>query len=292
MSRAERLPQAKRSTKTRFGARLSPEGAKAFAIVLLASAPVLAATSSCPTSIGDNTLSAINAESNGMSGGSTISTGGCIATDETFGNFGSSGDAITATTSIDAVMVPTNVAQEFEGLTSLGVTGDGTDTGNLTFVTQFGTTQPAVNPGVTQVVFELENVTIAAETTSGTSSIGLTLGVCENPTNDGGVGNNGSLASFTACTSLGGTYESVSETFSNPTSSAEVSINLFVALTVPDTIKLLTVDDTITITSESESGSSYNGIYDYFEASEPSTFLLFGTALAGVGLLRFLRRKA
>jgi hypothetical protein len=245
-------------------------------------------------------MSTINSESNGMSGGSTISTGGCIATDETFGNFGISGPGLggEGITTVGAEMTPTNTAQELYTGMNLDESGNASLTDNLTFVTQFGTTDPVVNPGVMEVVLELPDSFIGPESSGGaTSSIGLTIGVCENATSDGLAGNNGSLSTFTgtngsACATYGGTYESVSATFTNTTSSTEEA-DLFLSLSLPSTIEVLTVDDTITLTGGYSSGTaSYPAVLDYFEAPEPSTFALLGSALSGICLARFHRRKA
>jgi hypothetical protein len=271
-----------------------------FLAATLLSPVAIAATSSCPTTVGTQvSLSTINPETNGMSGGGTISTGGCIATDETFGNFGISGfTGVTTVPTLSGVDLHTNTAnpgQEFiTNMSAAEADPQGgippTATGDFTLFTQFGTSQPVVNPGINNLILELVNVNIPGAVNGFFARIIMTISVCENPTGLNGAGNNGSLATFTACTSLGGTFASTSVAFTNATTNADTG-NLFLDLTLPDTIKSIAVDNTISLRTVDQSTTSFGGLDEFFESPEPGSWLLVGSALTGLCLLALRKRR-
>jgi hypothetical protein len=274
--------------------RLAIGRAKTLLAVSVLGVPLAFGTSTnCPSSGTPATLTAVNALTNGMTaGGGTVATGGCGATDETFGNFNITGFATTGgstafSLATNSFATANTVAQNYSISGGASAADGSTDTGDVFFLTQFGTgAKPVVNGQADVIELTLTGVTI--DRPLGTdSSIAVTIGVCEGATA-------APAAAFTTCTAEGGTYHSSTTTITN-TSGANITgatLNFFLAL--PTDTAVLAVDDTITLVSNFRGQTTFTGFQEDFESPEPSTFIMLGSALAGLGLLRrrFQRRNS
>jgi hypothetical protein len=267
-------------------------------VFALATVPMAFGTNSnCPTSGTPATLATVNTDANGMSsGGATVSTTGCGATDETFGNFFVSGFSATGgdttfTTATDSFATANAVANLYtvSGGVSLAAAGfdtTATETGNFALLTQFGTltgVKPVTNDSVDRIELTLTGVDLPGQQFGGnTSSIEVTILACVGTTT-------APAATFTACTT--GTAETITLTASNATGTAITGATENFILTLPTATSVISVDDTIKLTSNNNGAASFTGFDEDFESPEPSTFVLLGTALAAVGLLRFRARR-
>jgi hypothetical protein len=267
----------------------------AIAVFVLATMPLAFGTNSnCPSATGTN-LTTINSEASGMTS-STISTTGCGAVDETFGNFIISGFTGVSTaptlSNTNGWATASNFAQDLNSDMAASLPTSGftltTSTGDLVFLTQFGTgASPTVNASLAGIVLTLTGVDLPDNNSGATndSSIAVTIGICENATS-------APSATFADCTALGGTYASSTATITNTSGSTNISgaTETFV-LALPSTIMDLAVDDTVVLTSNRVGPTSFSGFEEEFDAPEPSTFVLLGAALAVVGLLRLRPRR-
>src|SRR5580692_4137930 len=181
-----------------IGAPSSKSGLLVFvsAFAFLAPSLTFGGSSSCPTTSGTElTLGTIDTLSpgNGLTGG--LSTGGCSATDQTFGNFGVSGFSTPTTppslTNTDAYTTPdlTSDAQDLttnlkESLPAASMwSGSSSTTGNVTLLSQFGsaggplTTDTTVN----EVAVTVSGINLDKAQGANDASIQVTVYVCENP---------------------------------------------------------------------------------------------------------------
>jgi hypothetical protein len=257
----------------------------------------------CPSATG-TTVGTINTEANGMGGGSTISTGGCNAGDQTFGNIGVTlGPGVTGGT-LDAVstanVAPTGQTFTFTGAwtvaAGLGATGSGGDT----YLTQFGSgPAPTTDGSIEDILVTLSGINLPADILN-KASIQATIGVCEAPQSTGGAGNGNGLAGFasTACTNpsssagtFGGTaYISSTATLSNNSLFTPITNGtLTFFISIPTSVSIFAIDTTFVLTSNATGAASFSQFTEDFESPEPSAFILLGTALAGLALLRCYR---
>lgn len=274
-----------------------------FSLFILSSSAAWAATLNCPTVTG-TTVATVNAGTNGMGGGTTVSQGGCFAIDETFGNIGLSGAAIPAT--VDTIMsanaAPVGQSIDFNG--SWNVAANTSASGSDIYLTQFGTSSPATNSLIQQVVITFSGVNIPVATSalpSGESSIQLAIGVCENPANNNGAGAHGGMASFTSATCTGTVAGDlvgtgfVSNTFTITNTSLVTAItngtfSFGIELSKP--VSVLALDNVITLSSVNPgSGITFSDFQESFDSPEPATFVLLGSALLVIALLQYRRRK-
>jgi hypothetical protein len=266
-------------------------------LVLLSVTSLSAVTLNCPTATGTH-VNTLLAGSNGMTAATGVSSGGCLATDQTFGNFGvvASGTAMTTVptgANVDAFTTSNPVAQDitFNGITfSESATFNNTGTVNITDWTQFGSgTAPATNAAVQEVSFVFTGVNLPAEIAGHDSSLTLAVTICENPTTVPGGNNNTALATFTTCAGTGGTL--VTQTFTVTNATGTAITNATETFNVPlISVKDIAIDATISLL-DNDAATSFTGFSEDFLSPEPSTFILFGTALAAIGLLRFRARR-
>jgi len=251
-----------------------------------------AATLNCPNATGTTTAT-VNAGTNGMGGGATVSQGGCFAVDETFGNIGLSGAVISSGT-LDAIMsanaAPAGQSVDFTGTYSVAASSSAVST--VTYLTQFGTTFPATNSLIQQIVITFSGVDIPVATSalpSGDSSIQLAIGVCENPANDNGAGAHNGLSSFTSasCTGnqagdlVGTGFVSNTFTITNTSQATAITNGTFsfgIALSEP--VDILAIDNLLTLTSvNSGSGITFSDFSGSFRRTR-------------AGNLHFARKRA
>lgn len=262
-----------------------------------------ATSSNCPTATG-TTLTTINGDTNGMTtGGGTISTSGCGATDQTFGNFTvtatgfSTNPAVGTTDGYVSTLSPppetfdftTTAATTIDAVTS-GETATATE--DVAFLTQLGTgANPSKVTADEELGFTVDNISLAgSHTFSGTTydtSITITIYVCEGATS-------APTGSFTTCTGVGnpgGTLVTSTVTVTNTGTGTDTisSLPIYVALT-SGTYSDYAVNDVISITNNRTGSSSFQDYSDEFTTPEPSSFLLLGTALGILGFF-VLRRK-
>jgi hypothetical protein len=272
-----------------------------FSLLIVSSSAAWAATLNCPTVTG-TTVATINAAINGMGGGATISQGGCFAVDETFGNIGLSGAAIPAT--LDTIMTanaaPVGQSVDFTG--AWNVAANTSASGSDVYLTQFGTGSPVTNSLIKQVVITFSGVNIPVATSalpSGDSFIQLAIGVCENPGNDSSASTHGGMAPFTStiCTTnsagnLAGTgYVSNTFTITNTSQVTAITNGTFsFGIQLSESVDILAIDNAITLTSVNPGGGiTFSDFQESFDSPEPATFILLGSALLAMTLLRVRR---
>jgi hypothetical protein len=247
---------------------------------------------------------------NGLTGG--LSTGGCSATDQTFGNFGVSGFSTPTTppslTNTDAYTTPdlTSDAQDLttnlkESLPAASMwSGSSSTTGNVTLLSQFGsaggplTTDTTVN----EVAVTVSGINLDKAQGANDASIQVTVYVCENPSSLNGVSNTGGITAFGACTGNtdqpNGTLVSNTVSLSNVTGVNLTGDTLTVLVPLSEAVSIAAIDVNIGLTSNDEGVASFSGLsLDFADPTpEPSPFVLLGSALLGLGLLGARRRKA
>jgi hypothetical protein len=271
-------------------------------LLILSSSAAWAATLNCPT-VSGTTSATVNNGTNGFGGGTTVSQGGCFAVDETFGNFGLSGAAISSGT-LDTIMsanaAPVGQSVDLNGTFSVAASSSAVST--VTYVTQFGTSFPATNSLIQQIVITLSGVNIPVATSSnssGDSSIQLAIGVCENPANDDGAPEHGGISSFTGTTCTGTTagdlvgtgYVSNTFTITNTSQITPISNGTFsFGIELSEPVSVLALDNLLTLTSvNGASGITFSDFTESFDSPEPATFVLLGSALLVIALLRYRR---
>jgi hypothetical protein len=272
------------------------------------------AASSCPTTSGTEVeLGSINTLSpgNGFTGG--LSTGGCAATDESFGNFGVSGftgvTTLPTTTNADGYTTPDPTSDASDVITNLkaslpssGWSNSLSSSGNLTFLAQFGTPggAPATDNSVNEVAVTISGITLDKAQAANDASIQVTVYICEDPGSLNGVSNTGSVSAFSGCNgSTGsqkptGTLVSNSATLTNTTGSNQTGDTLTVLVPIAVAMDIAAIDVNIGLTSNNVGAASFSGVsVDFADPSpEPSTFVLMGSALAGLGIFAARRKKA
>jgi len=282
------------------------------AFAFLAPSLMFGANTSCPGLSPGDELGNINNYSpgNGFSGG--LSTGGCFATDQTFGNFGISGFSgatpaptlsntdgyTTADATSDAQDLITNLSAN----TPAAPTGETeSKSGDLTLLTQFGPSggPPATDSTVNGVLVTVSDITLSAAIgTTHDTSVAVTVYVCENPTSNLAGSNTGSIMPFGtsgACSGAGGTL--VQNTFDLiNTGGLEKNETVTVAVNLGEAVDAAAVDVNIDLTSDHNSTNlvSFSGVSLDFTTTtpEPAPFVLVGSALVGLGLIGARRRKA
>ncbi len=267
-----------------------------FSLLILSSSAAWAATTNCSTVA---TVAAVNAGTNGFGGGATISQGGCFAVDETFGNIGISG-AVPGTldTIFSANTAPVGQSMDLNG--AWNVAANTSANGSDVYLTQFGPGPPAINSLIQQVVITFSGVNIPVATSalpSGDSFIQLAVGVCENPGNDGTASTHGGMASFTStiCTTnsagnLAGTgYVSNTFTITNTSQVTPITNGTFsFGIQLSEPVDILALDNAITLTSVNPGGGiTFSDFTESFDSPEPATFVLLGSALLVIALLRY-----
>jgi hypothetical protein len=168
-------------------------------------------------------------------------------------------------------------------------------TGDLTLFTQFGPSGggPTVNADINSLSVTLSNVNLA----DAGASVVLTVYVCEDTTDLGGAGNHGSLKSFTGCGGSAGSNTPTNGTLVSDTvtlSGAATASTVIVTVSLGEVISAAAIDVNVDLTSDSQGPASFSGMsLDFGETTpEPSTFVLTGSALAGLGFFAARRRKA
>lgn len=238
------------------------------------------------------------------SGGGTVSTGGCGAVDTTFGNFGVSSTVFSpslTTNGVDAFTTQESVAAQIDFVRANGspfsVTGAGnnqinTGTAQITYLTQFGAGTSPSFTDVQNIDLTFAGVILPAAQGTNFASISVTLGVCENPTSLGGATNNTGLTAFSNCSGLGGTYLSKSFNIANTSATTAITGDITFALALNQPVSVIALNNSINLIANHTGQASFTGFYEGFAAPEPSSFVLLGSALAGLGFLRFRKRKA
>lgn len=268
-------------------------------------------TNNCPTTAGtEKSLSSLNLESNGFS---TLSTGGCLATDETFGNFGISGftggttvPSLTNTsgyTTPDASSDAQNLVTNMAASLPLVQTGTGSSSGDLTLLTQFGSPggPPANNTSVNAVDVVVSGINLSRAQASNYASIQVTVDVCEDTSTLNGVSGTGSIGAFSSSPCSGGsnkpngTLVTMTGTITNSSSLNQTGDTITVVVPLSESVNIAAIDVNVELTSNDQGAASFSGLaLDFADpvTPEPSTFVLMGSALAGLGFYVTRRNKA
>jgi hypothetical protein len=270
-----------------------------FSLLILSSSAAWAATTNCSTV---TTVATVNAGTNGFGGGATVSQGGCFAVDETFGNIGLSGAAIPGTLNTFISTNAAPVGQSIDFNAAWNVAANTSVSGSDVYLTQFGTSNPITNSLIQQVVITFSGVNIPVATSSsssGDSFIQLAIGVCENPKNDNGAGAHGGLGTFTGavCTNQfagglqGSAFDSNTFTITNTSQVTPITNGTFsFGIELSGPVSVLAIDNAITLTSvNGGSGITFSDFTESFDSPEPATFVLLGSALLVIALLRVRR---
>ena len=258
---------------------------------------------SVPFSSGSTLSSVETGTINGLSTGFTsgITAGGCFATDQSFSNLLISAAGQTATNSY----VSTGTSSAGDYITFASIAGDTTSAsddssnrfttlsvvngglgvgGSIDFVdySDFGTTAtPAGIPGLSALTITISGITI----NNPNGSITVTAVGCSGVTGAGSAATFGSCAAGPGGTSLTPTTVTWTITQAN-VSGGVATLTLF---NLPAGLTSLATDFTVTLNHD---GTSFATFTEDFGTPEPSTFLLLGGGLAGLGFLRARRNRA
>jgi hypothetical protein len=266
-------------------------------ILLIFSASAWATNNNCPssfTSVATNSLGSggIGGQTNGITASVSpfASANGCGDINQTFGNFAESGFTGLGGTYAAVSDSSSGVAKQITFQTAITGTVDTTNdftsgvsstSGNIAYLTQFGTgTSPALaSPSVDALVVQLTGVNLPASDSNMTySSIAVVVTACQNVT--------AALTSnFTSCSS--GNLAQLSTTFSNTTSTAIANGIETAVLSLGNNFSNIDINTQVTLNGNLNGPASFSDLTEDFEASEPSTFILLGSVLAGIGILRF-----
>ena len=245
-------------------------------------------------------LSTINSNSTGFSSG--VTAGGCFGVEQSFSNLAVNGSNQSGTTDYASVGNGTagqsitfssmagdstsSSADNSNNFTTSNSTGVGNH-GTLNFVdySDFGTTAtPSSIPGLVEVTVTIAGVSLASG--AGNSIVVSEVG-CS------GVSGTGHTGTFTGCTTganqPGGS--AIPGNFSNTFTSSNVSLGqiTFSVFTLPSNLTSIATDFSVTLNGGSTAFATFT---EAFDAPEPSSFVLLGSALAGLGFLRFRKRHA
>jgi hypothetical protein len=295
--------------KTVIGFRLPGLGIVASAVLF--SAMSWAGTGSCTTT---KELSAYGGTSNGN---------GCYEVDQTFSNFnvtntsgssisqGMSTVDITGSSTYSSDATPWTTTATFSGNTGVNTAAPWTTTGPSTLLggTITGITNtteaefaPPGYPAPALGSLAIDKVSLAATGSTGSGygdSIAITESLCIGSAacTTGATGDTITLtASFLGSNDSAATYTCSTLADSHATCGASTSsAPITVTFTAP--IPTLNISDTYALTEGSwgtaDTLAAFSNTFgNQEEAPEPSTFVLFGTALAGVFLLRARRKRA
>ncbi len=257
----------------------------------------IAASNANTSGSGGNGLAAINAQTNGFSTGVTS---GCGAVNQTFGNFnvsnspsgGASTYAWMSQNSTSTNLFFTGLAgtdanpgtrDNTNGYTVNGTNGTtGTNDAEIQYLTQFGT---GTAKSVTTDSVLLVTINGVTMNTNANSSIVVTINLCGNATSAGTA----TIANQADCTALGGSsggFSSATHTFTTASNLTGTGTLQF-AFVLPSGFSSFAVDTDITLNARGTgSTTSFISFEESFESPEPSTFILLGSALAGVAWLR------
>jgi len=278
----------------KFGAFTRKLGTAGVVVAVAILAPELAfgITNNCGTNpAGEEAMTTINAQSNGLSG--AVSSSGCGSVDEAFSNFVLSGFESNTTGNTDAYSTA-NAFPEGQTLTTTlandvpTATGDtSTNTGNLVYLAQFGTSSVATNSQIKDVVVNISDIDLPGFYdhfgTDYDASIDLTVYVCENATA-------APAAAFTTCAT--GTLATQTLTLTNTTATASSGLTLSVTVPLGVTISDAAIDVDITSISNHDGAASFTGLSIETEAPEPASIVLVGSSLLFLGFLRLRRKSA
>lgn len=234
---------------------------------------------------------------NGMTAAASpfASSNGCGDVNQTFGNFFVNGFTSLAGTYADTSNSITGVAKAITFQTAIPGTSDTTNdftsgagsvSGDIVYLTQFGTgASPSLaSPSIEYLVVELTGVNLPSlDSSQDPASIALSITACENVTA-------AMMSNFTTCSS--GTLVQLGVvTFSN-NSGINITNGIETAiLALGTSFSNINVNTQITLTANNNGAASFMGLTESFDSPEPSTFILIGTALAGIGILRFRKRE-
>lgn len=278
------------------------------AFAFLAPSLMFGATSNCPTTSPGTALGTLNTDANGFTGVGTLSNAGCSATDQTFGNFGISGFSGATTvptisntagyTAPDASSDAQNLITNLTASAPTAATGTtASESGDLTLLTQFGSSSPVNDPTVSAVDVTVSGVDLPKTQGSNDASIVVTVYVCEDPSSLNGTSNTGSIAAFSSCSGShqpNGTLVTGTATLTNTHTTTTGGQTVTVAVDFGEVVDIAAVDVNIDLTSNDNNPVSFSGVSLDFDppTPEPSPFVLLGSALLGLCVLGARRRKA
>lgn len=239
----------------------------------------------------------INGQSTGFTSG--ITGGGCFATDQSFSNLlisatgqnatnsyastgtSSAGDFITfSSIAGDTTSASDDNTNRFSGVPV--VQGGVGNNGVINFVdySDFGTTAtPTGISNLSALTITIGGISIAS------GSIVVTAVACS------GVSGTGSAATFTSCAAGpgGSTVTPTTATWTIKAANITGGVATLTLYNLPAGLTSLATDFTVTLNGVDTSFATFT---EDFGAPEPSTFLLLGGGLAGLGFLRARRKRA